>query len=289
MKNQKTIKHTGVFQSMIENYRKNSSNILNQRNLAKSLNNYILKDINKVKIKDNFSDEDYFINEIKLENKKKSNANLSQNINEKVPDISNNSSTDKINKDIFFYYKFEINGRNKNGINSKQKLKKGSKSLKSHNTIDSAKKSFSSYRKNSLENIILPLINSNKGKNKSPYKQRYYTIEKEDELNKKTKSHNYDRIKYSSKRRVENYLNYEKEIFNHINKKNLLNAIKNYPHNHILKLHLPLVTNNIFNKINEVSDISKNISRNINYLSNEEKINIENERNRIRFMDNLMT
>ena len=96
-------------------------------------------------------------------------------------------------------------------------------------------------------------------------------------------------IKYSSKRRVENYLNYEKEIFNHINKKNLLNAIKNYPHNHILKLHLPLVTNNIFNKINEVSDISKNISRNINYLSNEEKINIENERNRIRFMDNLMT
>ena len=170
MKNQKIIKHTGVFQSMIENYRKNSSNILNQRNLAKSLNNYILKDINKVKIKDNFSDEDYFINEIKLENKKKSNANLSQNINEKVPDISNNSSTDKINKDIFFYYKFEINGRNKNGINSKQKLKKGSKSLKSHNTIDSAKKSFSSYRKNSLENIILTLINSNKGKNKSHYK-----------------------------------------------------------------------------------------------------------------------
>ena len=41
-------KHTGVFQSLIENYRKNTSNILYQRKLAKSLNNYILKDINKV-------------------------------------------------------------------------------------------------------------------------------------------------------------------------------------------------------------------------------------------------
>ena len=289
MKNQKSTKHTGVFQSMIENYRKNTSNILNQRKLAKSLNNYILKDINKVKIKDNFSDEDYFINEIKLENKLKSNINLSQNINEKVPDIINNSSNDKINKDIFFYYKYEINGRNKNGINNKKKLKKELKSLKSHKTIDSAKKSYSSYRKNSLETIILPLINSNNGNNKSPYQPRFNTIEKEDEPDKKTKSRNYERIKYSSKRRVENYLSYEKESFNHINKKNLLNIIKNYPHNHILKLHLPLVTNNIFSKINEVSDISKNISRNINFLSNEEKINIENERNRIRFMDNLMT
>ena len=288
MKNQKMEKHTGVFQSLIENYRKNTSNILYQRKLAKSLNNYILKDINKVKINDNFSDEDYFINEIKLENKMKSKVNLSQNINEKVSDISNNPTTDKINKDIFFYYKYEINGRNKNEKNNKQKLKKELKSFKSHNTIDSAKKSYSSYRKNSLNTIILPLINSKNGYYKTPYKQ-YYTIAKEEEPNKKTKSRNYERIKYSSKRRVENYLNYEKESFNHINKENLLNAIKNYPHNHILKLHLPLVTNNIFNKINQVSDISKNISRNINYLSNEEKIKVENERNRIRFMDNLMT
>ena len=190
MKNPKVTNHTGVFQSMIDNYRKNSSNILYQRKLAKSLNNYILKDINNVKIKDNFSDEDYFINEIKLENKKKSNANLSQNTNEKVPDISNNSSTDKINKDIFFYYKYEINGRNKNGINSKKNLKKELKTLKSRNTLDSAKKSCSSYRKNSLETIILPLINSNNGNNKSLHKQRYYTIEKEDEPDKKTKSRN---------------------------------------------------------------------------------------------------
>ena len=290
MKNPKVTNHTGVFQSMIENYRKNSSNILYQRKLAKSLNNYILKDINKIKIKDNFPDEDYFINEIKLENKMKSKVILSQNINKKAPEICNNSNTDKINKDIFFYYKYQINGENKNELNSIQNFKKDLKSLKSHNTISSAKKSSSSNRKNSLATIILPLINLNNGNSKTPYKKQFKTIANEDdESNKKVKSKIYERIKYSSKKRVENYLSYEKDIFNHINKEKLLNAIKNYPHNHRLKLQLPLLTNNIFSKINEVNDISKNISRNINYLSNEEKIKAENEKNRIRFMDNLMT
>ena len=290
MKNPKITKHTGVFQSMIENYRKNSSNFLYQRKLAKSLNNYILKDINKIKIKDNFSDEDYFINEIKLENKIKSKVILSQNINEKAQEISNNSNTDKINKDIFFYYKYQINGEDKNELNSIQNFKKDLKSLKSHNTISSAKKSNSSNRTNSLATIILPLINLNNGNSKTPYKKQFKTIANEDdESNKKVKSRIYERIKYSSKKRVENYLNYEKDIFNHINKEKLLNAIKNYPHNHLLKLQLPLVTNNIFSKINEVNDISKNISRNINYLSNEEKIKAENEKNRIRFMDNIIT
>ena len=290
MKNPKVTNHTGVFQSMIENYRKNSSNILYQRKLAKSLNNYILKDINKIKIKDNFSDEDYFINEIKLENKMKSKVILSQNINKKAPEISNNSNTDKINKDIFFYYKYQINGENKNELNNKQKSKNVLKSLKSHNTISSAKKSNSSNRTNSLATIILPLINLNNGNSKTPYKKQFKTIANEDdEPDKKVKSKIYERIKYSSKKRVENYLSYEKDIFNHINKEKLLNAIKNYPHNHLLKLQLPLVTNNIFSKINEVNDISKNISRNINYLSNEEKIKAENEKNRIRFMDNIIT
>jgi len=290
MKNPKITKHTGVFQSMIENYRKNSSNFLYQRKLAKSLNNYILKDINKIKIKDNFSDEDYFINEIKLENKIKSKVILSQNINEKAQEISNNSNTDKINKDIFFYYKYQINGENKSELNNKQKSKNDLKSLKSHNNISSAKKSNSSNRTNSLATIILPLINLNNGNSKTPYKKQFKTIANEDdESNKKVKSRIYERIKYSSKKRVENYLNYEKDIFNHINKEKLLNAIKNYPHNHLLKLQLPLVTNNIFSKINEVNDISKNISRNINYLSNEEKIKAENEKNRIRFMDNIIT
>ena len=289
MKNPKVTNHTGVFQSMIENYRKNSSNILYQRKLAKSLNNYILKDINKIKIKDNFPDEDYFINEIKLENKMKSKVILSQNINKKAPEISNNSNTDKINKDIFFYYKYQINGEDKNELNSIQNFKKDLKSLKSHNTISSAKKSNSSNRKNSLATIILPLINLNNGNSKTPYKKQFKTIANEDdEPDKKVKSKIYERIKYSSKKRVEN-LSYEKDIFNHINKEKLLNAIKNYPHNHRLRLQLPLLTNNIFSKINEVNDISKNISRNINYLSNEEKIKAENEKNRIRFMDNLMT
>ena len=295
MKKPKIIKHTGVFLSMIENYRKSTSKILYQRKLDKSLNNYLLKDINKVKIKDNFPDEDYFINEIKLENKMKNRIKPLQNDTNKVPELTNHSYNDKINKDIFFYYKYQINRRNENKENNKQKLKKELKSLKSiksHNTISSAKKSNSSYKKYSLATIILPQINSNNGNNKTPYKIQSKTIieeEDDDEPKKKIRSRNYERIKLSGKRRVENYLSYEKDIFNYINKENLLNAIRNYPHNQLLKLKLPLVTSNIFNKINEVSDISKNISRNINCLSNEEKIKAENEKNKIRFMDNLMT
>jgi len=295
MKKPKIIKHTGVFLSMIENYRKSTSKILYQRKLDKSLNNYLLKDINKVKIKDNFPDEDYFINEIKLENKMKNRIKPLQNDTNKVPELTNHSYNDKINKDIFFYYKYQINRRNENKGNNKQKLKKELKSLKSiksHNTINSANKSNSSYKKYSLATIILPQINSNNGNNKTPYKMQSKTIveeEDDDEPKKKIRSRNYERIKLSGKRRVENYLSYEKDIFNYINKEKLLNAIRNYPHNHLLKLKLPLVTSNIFNKINEVSDISKNISRNINCLSNEEKIKAENEKNKIRFMDNLMT
>ena len=295
MKKPKIIKHTGVFLSMIENYRKSTSKILYQRKLDKSLNNYLLKDINKVKIKDNFPDEDYFINEIKLENKMKNRIKPLQNDSNKVPELTNHSYNDKINKDIFFYYKYQINRRNENKENNKQKLKKELKSLKSiksHNTINSAKKSYSSYKNYSLATIILPQINSNNGNNKTPYKMQSKTIvEEEDDDNehkKKIRSRNYERIKLSSKRRVENYLSYEKDIFNYINKENLLNAIRNYPHNQLLKLKLPLVTSNIFSKINEVSDISKNISRNINCLSNEEKIKAENEKNKIRFMHNLM-
>ena len=295
MKKPKIIKHTGVFLSMIENYRKSTSKILYQRKLDKSLNNYLLKDINKVKIKDNFPDEDYFINEIKLENKMKNKIKPLQNDTNKVPELTNHSYNDKINKDIFFYYKYQINRRNENKENNKQKLKKELKSLKSiksHNSINSAKKSNSSYKKYSLATIILPQINSNNGNNKTPYKIQSKTIieeEDDDEPKRKIRSRNYERIKLSGKRRVENYLSYEKDIFNYINKENLLNAIRNYPHNHLLKLKLPLVTSNIFSKINEVSDISKNISRNINCLSNEEKIKAENEKNKIRFMDNLMT
>ena len=203
MKKPKIIKHTGVFLSMIENYRKSTSKILYQRKLDKSLNNYLLKDINKVKIKDNFPDEDYFINEIKLENKMKNRIKPLQNDTNKVPELTNHSYNDKINKDIFFCYKYQINRRNENKENNKQKLKKELKSLKSiksHNTINSAKKSNSSYKNYSFSTIILPQINSNNGKNKTPYKMQSKTIveeEDDDEHKKKIRSRNYERIKLS--------------------------------------------------------------------------------------------
>ena len=57
----------------------------------------------------------------------------------------------------------------------------------------------------------------------------------------------------------------------------------------IWKIKLPLVSNKIFNKIEEVNDISKNLSRNINYFYTQGKEKIENKKNRIKFIGNLMT
>ena len=65
--------------------------------------------------------------------------------------------------------------------------------------------------------------------------------------------------------------------------------MKQYPENILLKLKLPIITNKIYNKINILKGISKNITKKINNFYNEEKIKAENEKNRIKFMDNLMS
>ena len=76
MKEPKIIKHTGVFQSMIDKYHKYTSKILAKRKKSESLTNHILKDLDQVKNKEYFRDEDYFINEIKTENEIKILSNL---------------------------------------------------------------------------------------------------------------------------------------------------------------------------------------------------------------------
>ena len=299
MNKPKIIKHTAIYQSMMDNYRKNTDKNLAKRKSEKSINSYLTKELNLLQNKEIFSDEDYFINEIKKENKIKSKIAQSKYYNEKNAKIpEDNSNTNKISKDLFFYYNYQINGRNKNKKNNKnikplkidRNCKEIIKSPKSLHTINSAKRSNLSCRKSSVVNLVLPLINSKTGNYLTPYKENCQTIPNDDDLNDKiAKSENNDRIKYSSRRRKQNYLNYENKYFNQINEEHLLKNMKQYPENILLKLKLPIITNKIYNKINILKGISKNITKKINNFYNEEKIKAENEKNRIKFMDNLMS
>ena len=56
----------------------------------------------------------------------------------------------------------------------------------------------------------------------------------------------------------------------------------------LYKLHLPLLKNDLFNKITKVTEKSENISKNINYLYSEGNIYYENEKNKIKFLNNIM-
>ena len=291
MKKPKIIKHTGQFQSMIDKYRKDTDQFLIKRKLANSLNNYFLGEIYNVKSKENFSDADYFINEIKFENKIKSKQEQNKLNKDKVQKISDNKAyTNKIAKDIFFYYKNQVNGRNKtNKKNKKINLHNSEriKSPKSIHTINSAKKSNRSYKTSSDSTINLPLIYPN-NKYLTPSRHHYKTIENEvSDIDGNIKSEKSARIKFSGKSRMENYLKYQPNYINFIDEKLLLKKL-HLPKNLLWKIKLPFVSNKIFNKVEEVADISKSISRNINHLSDERKAEIEIEKNRIKFMNNLM-
>jgi len=289
MKKPTIIKHTSIFQMMIDKYRNNSSKILQKKKLTQSLDYCLLKDLDQVKNKENFSDKDYLINEIKFENnlKSKKAQNLSNDKEDhKISSFKNN--TDKITKDIFFYYKYQLTGRNEkmkdkkyNEMNSNIRIK-SPKSVQTINSI-SVSRSNRSGRKSSARNIVLPLINKNICKY-TPSKHYSKTIVGEEEEFDK----NYQRIKYSGKNKRQNYLNYKQNSFNNLNVQILLKKIKHYPKNMLWKIKLPLISNKIFNRIEEVSDISKNLSRNINCFYSQGKETIENEKNRIKFMGNLM-
>ena len=293
MKEPKIIKHTGVFQSMIDKYHKYTSKILAKRKISESLTNHILKDLDQVKNKEYFRDEDYFINEIKTENEIKKKIEQSKiNLQKKLKIANLKVYKNKISKNIFFYYKEYVNGKNKNKDKNIKMIGKGFEdkkriiSPKSVLSINSAKKSNNSFRKYSVPNLILPNIYSANDEHQEDNKNIFKTIPTE-EVNYAIQNKNYDRIKYSGRRRVPNYLSYERNNFNQINEEYLLKKLHHPVHNLLLDIKLPLVTNKIVNKLNEATDISKSISRDINHISNEQKTTAENERNLIRFMNNL--
>ena len=292
MEKPKIIRHTGEFQSMIDKYRKSTNKILVKSRLCNSLNSYFLKEITQVKSKENFSDVDYFINEIKFANKIKGKIKENRLNKDKVPKILNDKSyTEKLAKDIFFYYKNQFNGKNKKINENKNmnfKNKERIKSPKSIHTINSAKKSNFSNRRPSQATIILPLIYSN-DKYLTPCKKNCKTIANEDdEKSGNFKSENGGRIIFSGRKRMERYLNFERNYFNKINEEMILKYMKRVPKKLLWKIKLPLVSNKIFNKVEEANDISKSISRNINHISNEGNTAIDREKKRIKFMNNLM-
>lgn len=291
MKKQKLIKHTGIFQSIMEKYKENTNQILAKRR-ANIFNYYLLKDLNQVKNKDNFSDAEYFLNEIRFENKLKSKIVENGYNLDKIKKFANDKvSNNKITKDLFFYYKNQIVGINKNSkakknndLNNKERIK----SPKSIRSFSSAKRSYKSYRNSSNIALSLPFIYSNSKKYRTPYKNHFKTIVDEDDNDINIKSEKNERIKYSGRTRIPKYLNYERNYFNNIREDILLKKMNHYPRNLLWKIKLPFVSNKIFNKIDEVNGISKNISRNINHLSNEGNKTIENEKNRIKFMSGLI-
>ena len=107
------------------------------------------------------------------------------------------------------------------------------------------------------------------------------------ELDGNIKSEKSERIKFSGRSRMENYLKYQPNYINLIDEKILLKKL-HLPKNLLWKIKLPFVSNKIFNKVEEVADISENISKNINHLSDEGKTAIEIEKNRIKFLNNIM-
>ena len=157
----KMIRATNQFQTIIDRYQKS----LKRRKSKNSLNSLFIKDLKQVKGFNNFSDEEYMINEIKNENKIK-NQNILRN-NKKYSNYSNNNlSNEKISKDIFFYYRNKINEKNnqiKSTKNTNFNLSVNSASYRINSGKQSDISIASSYsrttkRKNSSISLILPLI-----------------------------------------------------------------------------------------------------------------------------------
>lgn len=121
-KKPKIEKHTSIFQSMMENYRKSTSKTIAERRAKISLKSNILDELQHVKNRENFSDEDYLINEIKFQNHLKDEHKELNHNSENISSIRNKKEyMAKITKDIFFYYKYQINRKN-NLENKKQTI-----------------------------------------------------------------------------------------------------------------------------------------------------------------------
>ena len=302
MKNITMIKTTNQFQTIIDKYHTN----FRRKKPKASLNSLFVKDLNTIKNFNNYSnEEEYMMNEIKNEKKVKNIKN-----NNKYSHLS--MSNDKISKDLFFYYKNKLNDKKNNnerkGINNNNiylrynsashRINSGNRSENSISSIHSR----NSKRKNENSSLILPLINDrsynyNYSRN-NQNNNRYLFLE--DDTNNKSIPQSEKKTEFSEE--INNDGNKNNQFLKHykrcINKNEFKTIdIKDFIKNMriekgekeiLYKLHLPLLKNDLFNKINKVTEKSENISKNINYLYSEGNIYYENEKNKINFIKNIM-
>ena len=311
MKDLKKIRATNQFQAIIDRYQKNKKKVKGKD----SLNTLFVKDLNKIKGFSNFSDEEeYMINEIKNENKIR-NEKLIKNNNEISSFPNRNISNEKISKDIFFYYRNKLNKAN-NGNNdlrnygqislrnksASQRVNSGKRSVESYNTRNSNSK-----RRKSNKSLILPLIYSRNYNNMKSLKNNKSFISDEDTTNivsfnqsdKNNKSEASEEIENEISKNIKRneknmFYKYSKNNNNKYKENNFYKlSIKDLLNNYRMKkrekelfymLNLPLIENDIFNKMHNVTKKSENISKKINYISTEGNIAYENEKNRIKFL-----
>ena len=311
MKDLKKIRATNQFQAIIDRYQKNKKKVKGKD----SLNTLFVKDLNKIKGFSNFSDEEeYMINEIKNENKIR-NEKLIKNNNEISSFPNRNISNEKISKDIFFYYRNKLNKAN-NGNNdlrnygqislrnksASQRVNSGKRSVESYNTRNSNSK-----RRKSNKSLILPLIYSRNYNNMKSLNNNKSFISDEDTTNIVSFNQSDKNNKSEASEEIENEISKnikrnEKNMFykysknnnnkykeNNFYKKSIKDLLNNYRMKKREKelfymLNLPLIENDIFNKMHNVTKKSENISKKINYISTEGNIAYENEKNRIKFL-----
>ena len=323
MKSLKMIKSTDKFKLIMERYNRNEEKIAQEKKLKSSINNRFINDLNEVRRIRNFSDEQYVLNEIKNENDIKNEKKLNSYDKQKSKAKQTNNTkkfirSEKINKDIFFYFRdkiFEKKNINKK-INGKDyfdsymrdkvpNYRIVSSKRSDENSISSNQSKKSNIRSSNDKLLILPAICSRKSMKRSNQNKSnsYISIDEntsqmvsilpsdkniQTEASEEIKSMEGNKDK--NKFRKNNKINPQQKEnnFNTLNVKQILKNYRNSRQNLLIKLQLPLLQNDIFNKINKVTNNSKNISKSINHLSTEGNLAYENEKKRVKFIKEIM-
>lgn len=323
MKSLKMIKSTDKFKLIMERYNRNEDKIAQQKKFKSSLNARFINDLNEVKRFRNFSDEQYVLNEIKNENDIKNEKKLNSFDKQKSKEKQTNNSnkfirSEKINKDIFFYFRDKIYEKKninkkidgKDYLDSYMRAKVPNYRIVSSKRSDEQSMSSNQSKKSNIRSsndklLILPAICSRRSMKRSNQNKSnsYISIDENtsqiisilpSDKNIKTEASeeiksiegNKDKNNFRKYNKIKSQKN--KNNFNTLNVKQILKNYRNSRESLLIKLQLPLVQNDIFNKINKVTSNSKNISKSINHLSTEGNLAYENEKKRVKFIKEIM-
>lgn len=321
MKSLKMIKSTDKFKLIMERYNRNEE--AQQKKFKSSLNARFINDLNEVKRFRNFSDEQYVLNEIKNENDIKNEKKLNSFDKQKSKEKQTNNSnkfirSEKINKDIFFYFRDKIYEKKninkkidgKDYLDSYMRAKVPNYRIVSSKRSDEQSMSSNQSKKSNIRSsndklLILPAICSRRSMKRSNQNKSnsYISIDENtsqiisilpSDKNIKTEASeeiksiegNKDKNNFRKYNKIKSQKN--KNNFNTLNVKQILKNYRNSRESLLIKLQLPLVQNDIFNKINKVTSNSKNISKSINHLSTEGNLAYENEKKRVKFIKEIM-